>query len=114
MYGSGDGTTTFNIPDFRGAFLRGYKSGTSASIGQKQNEGLPNIKSNGYIATENKNSLGANSALYASGTINHSRCGDQNHDGPAVYFDASRSNGIYGASSHVTPENYAVQFIIQH
>lgn len=114
LYGSGDGTTTFNIPDFRGAFLRGYQSGISASIGQKQAEGLPNIKSNGYIATENKNSLGSGSALYHGGTISRSRCGDQDYDGPAVYFDASRSSSIYGASSHVTPVNYAVQYIIRY
>ena len=34
-YGSGDGSTTFNLPDFRGRFLRGA-GGSSASIGTAQ------------------------------------------------------------------------------
>ena len=34
-YGSGDGSSTFNIPDFRGEFLRG-QGGNSASFGTAQ------------------------------------------------------------------------------
>lgn len=30
------------------------------------------------------------------------------------YFDASKSNSIYGASENVTPENYAVQYFIKY
>jgi len=29
MYGAGDGSTTFNLPDYRGYFLRGWSHGTS-------------------------------------------------------------------------------------
>ena len=28
-YGNGNGTTTFNVPDLRGVFVRGYNSGGS-------------------------------------------------------------------------------------
>jgi microcystin-dependent protein len=27
LYGAGDGTTTFNLPDYRGEFLRGLDDG---------------------------------------------------------------------------------------
>jgi len=113
-YGAGNGSTTFNLPDFRGKFLRGYLGGTSAAIGETQGEGLPNIKSNGYIATELKNSLGQGSALFQSGTISRSRCGDQDYNGPAVAFNAGYCNSIYGASAHVTPINCAIQYIIKY
>lgn len=33
-YGSGDGSTTFNLPDFRGAFLRGYDNGRGFDSGR--------------------------------------------------------------------------------
>ena len=36
IYGTGDGSTTFNLPDFRGRFLRGYLSGTTAALGTAQ------------------------------------------------------------------------------
>ena len=29
IYGSGDGSTTFNLPDYRGKFLRGFDNGAS-------------------------------------------------------------------------------------
>lgn len=37
-YGAGDGTNTFNLPDFRGRFLRGV-GGNSAAIGVAQGDG---------------------------------------------------------------------------
>lgn len=33
-YGSGDGSTTFNIPDLRGEFLRGYDNGRGVDSGR--------------------------------------------------------------------------------
>jgi len=36
LYGAGDGSTTFNVPNLQGKFLRGYLSGTSAAIGATQ------------------------------------------------------------------------------
>ena len=42
-YGDGDGSTTFNLPDFRGRFLRGYLGELSGEIGAEQAEGLPDV-----------------------------------------------------------------------
>jgi microcystin-dependent protein len=43
-YGSGDGSTTFNIPDYRGEFLRGFDDGrgfdTGRQFGQHQDDAL--------------------------------------------------------------------------
>lgn len=41
MYGSGDGTTTFNLPDYRGRFLRGVNStgGTDPDAGSRTDRG---------------------------------------------------------------------------
>ena len=34
LYGAGDGTTTFNLPDMRGEFLRGHDAGRGADSGR--------------------------------------------------------------------------------
>jgi hypothetical protein len=41
-YGNGDASTTFNLPDTEatGAFIRHFKSGTSAAIGTKQDHAM--------------------------------------------------------------------------
>jgi len=42
-FGAGNGSTTFNLPDYRGCFLRGA-GGKSAAIGTKQLDAAPNGK----------------------------------------------------------------------
>lgn len=39
MYGTGDGSTTFNIPDYRGWFLRGFGGGTDPDSGSRTDRG---------------------------------------------------------------------------
>jgi microcystin-dependent protein len=108
-YGAGDGSTTFKIPDFRGDFIRGYLSGTSAAIGTRQAEGLPNITgTTGFV-------LG--SAGLNTGAFDQSTAGTFAGGTLACYqttFNASRSNGLYGDSSHVTPRNNALNFFIKY
>lgn len=41
-WGAGDGSTTFNIPDLRGYFLRGV-GGNSAALAVEQNDAIRNI-----------------------------------------------------------------------
>ena len=42
-WGEGDGSTTFNLPDFSGKFIRGT-GGNAAALGTVQAEGLPNAE----------------------------------------------------------------------
>lgn len=41
-YGAGDGETTFNLPDFRGAFLR-CAGGNAATLGVKQGDAMRKV-----------------------------------------------------------------------
>ena len=123
-YGAGDGSTTFNIPDFRGKFLRGAATdGTTAPIGSTQEEGLPNIKgtltwaanstSDGairYSTVDNywENGDGHNLS-YGKQTFN-AALGQTDTDGNYV----AQQDRIYGKSNHVTPINQAVNFIIKY
>ena len=42
-FGAGDGSTTFNVPDYRGCFLRGLGGESAANMYTKQLTGAPNI-----------------------------------------------------------------------
>ena len=119
-FGQGDGTTTFNLPDYRGKFLRGLGGNSASDIYKTQAEGLPNIKGSAQL-TQTKGPAGADSYSGAlkidSGVttkIPFDAGGGWNGCGSIpVSFDASRYSGIYGASGHVTPINQAVNFFIK-
>lgn len=109
-FGVGDGVTTFNLPDYRGKFLRGLGGNSAADIYTTQAEGLPNITGNVdftrcqinsatgvFRLTESRTAIGANSNV-PTGLIS---------------FDASRSSSVYGNSAHVTPINQAINYFIK-
>ena len=115
-YGSGDGSTTFKLPDFRGDFLRGYLSGTSSAIGTRQAEGLPNIRGTlggGKTIWNNPTASGAFSVATYSEAWGGAGAGTITTI-DNLYFDASKSNGLYGDSSHVTPRNNAISWCIKY
>jgi hypothetical protein len=113
-FGEGDGVTTFNLPDYRGKFLRGLGGNSAENVFTAQAEGLPNI-------TGSFDNYLERFALDPSGSFYKIKTGG-GHTGFQEYttsstlnlgFDASKSNEIYGASEHVTPENYAVNYFIK-
>lgn len=106
-FGAGDGSTTFNIPDLRGKFIRGL-GGDSSTLGATQAEGLPNITGT-FVANST-----ATGAFIVNSNLTWSSGGNDDISKQVIGLDASRSSAIYGASSHVTPINMAVNFIIRY
>lgn len=107
-FGVGNGSTTFNLPDYRGQFLRGLGGNSAANIYTKQTEGLPNII--GAVP----GSPGTPSGAFSAGST---LSGQPYYSASAMKmynFSASYCNAIYGASNHVTPENYGVYFFIRY
>lgn len=97
-YGSGDGSKTFNLPNFiNKTFWGGSSSGTVKAAG------LPNIT--GSVGS------GRSSAVDKSGAFSSSTFSDDQYTGYTQYygkhvffnFKASDSNKIYGKSSTVQP-----------
>ena len=106
-YGSGDGSTTFNLPNLTDRFLQG-----SSTSGTVKNAGLPDISGNIRNRVYNTGSI----ALEVSGCFasdpNYSIQTILNTTGttipdPPYYrsagFSASLSNSIYGSSATVQP-----------
>lgn len=100
----------FNLPDFRGAFLRGA-GGKAASLGVKQAGGVPNIT--GFFG--GGRDQGISGAFYNNGNYNSTRDGGGNWTTMSVGFNASRSSSVYkDGLSEVRPDNYAVNWIIKY
>ena len=109
-FGAGDGVNTFNLPDYRGKFLRGLGEDSEEDFYTTQEEGLPEISGtfgtvmasgsdlSGAFDKEKSNSWGGNSGW---------------NNGAVLNFKASKANKIYGASEHVTPINQAVNYFIK-
>lgn len=107
-FGAGDGKTTFNLPDYRGKFLRGLGGDSASNIYTTQAEGLPNI-----TGSFGGNKFGETTGAFTfKATVTGLSGGGDLEQGTAT-FDASRSSSIYGASSHVTPINQAVNYFIK-
>lgn len=107
-FGVGDGSTTFNIPDFTGGrFIEGDNS-----AGTYKNAGLPNIT--GAVGMRAM-FYDISGSLYkdASATYNESSGGD--HNGTILRFDASRSSSIYkNGIQTVQPKSLTSPWIIRY
>lgn len=105
-YGAGDGSTTFNLPNTVARFLEG-----GIGAGTYYEAGLPNITGN---ISAFKSSISG--AFVGSNNTNRYDGWNDNEDEYAVStsFDASRSNGIYGASTTVQPPAMTVIYCIKY
>lgn len=108
-YGSGDGSKTFNLPNFiNKTFWGGSSSGTVKAAG------LPNIEGTLAYYTGSKNTK--TGAFSGSTVTAESYAGAVQWPGYATTpnFDASKSNAIYGKSSTVQPPALQTLIIIKY
>ena len=102
-YGSGDGSTTFQLPDFRDKAIWG-----SNNFGYI-NAGLPNITgtitADSFSITGGQiNAIGSGALSTNFGTIKAGTFSTNNSSGMISYsIDASMSNSLYGANETVQP-----------
>jgi hypothetical protein len=113
-YGGGNGSSTFNIPDFRGMFLRGA-SGNAATLGTKQGDAIRNITGHQWLRwgclVPIEEVGGAGGALNGDGWVDKQT---QWHRGSActhLSFDAAR---VVPTANENRPVNYAVHYYIKY
>lgn len=109
-FGSGDGSTTFNVPDLRGRFIKGKED--SESVGQINEAGLPNITGQfnaGGVWTR----YAQGAFLLPTGEVGGGGPSGEGSFQTRYRFDASNSSPIYGNSNTVTPKNTALNYIIK-
>ena len=105
-FGEGDGSTTFNLPDFRNKTLRGANGNLMSILAA----GLPNITGGLSIGALTGGASGAITARSSSVL----RSTTDASDSSGFTFDASRSSSIYGKSTTVQPPAIAVNFFIKY
>ena len=97
-YGSGDGSTTFNLPNLTDRFLQG-----SSTSGTVKNAGLPNITGNTELHYRYGVGNATGAFLMEDGGGGVQQFESSNTGCSWTVFNASRSNSIYGNSSTVQP-----------
>lgn len=99
LYGAGDGTTTFNLPDLRGQFIRSTL--TPANVGVFQ-EDLTRGPVNDFVSSSSVASGGIHShsgSTNSTGAHSHSIVTDNKSGGGAYPENASASNLTVSSSS---------------
>lgn len=115
-FGAGDGSTTFNIPDFRGEFLRGAGTNSHTSEGdggavgehQKGTTVVASIMGNGYGVIYNKTNGTIDSSTYDKWVGNS---GNTYVHNTTQYETESYANVI--GTGKARPTNTSVNFIIK-
>lgn len=111
-YGSGNGSTTFNLPNLHHKFIEGTT--TSSEVGKSVAAGLPNIT--GYLGksdfSHDTSYTGVFSQTERGNTWGGGTPGHENTwDSP--YFSARAANSTYGSSSVVQPASIRMMLCIK-
>ena len=115
LYGAGDGSTTFNLPDLRDRFLEG--AGTNA-VGTKLEAGLPNITGDtATVAYFSPELTIAGSGVFSEMT-RWTGGGMQYQtsifNAAGIKFKANLSNQTYGVAHTVQPSSVIIQYLIKY
>lgn len=110
-YGTGDGSTTFNLPNLTDKFIQG-----SGTAGTTKAAGLPEIYGVAGDGTSWNMFLNQEGAFYSTyanpggGGASYSSDGTRKN----LLFMASKYNAIYGASSTVQPPAVTMRYYIKY
>lgn len=116
-FGSGDGSTTFNVPDLRDRYIIGANTN---ALGTYIAEQLPNIKGTLNFSPASNSSSGVvwDETGAFTGTNPQGNFGNIQTSGyygyqKLVSFSANSSNSVYTGNGKVYPASIALNFIIK-
>lgn len=132
-FGSGDGTTTFNIPDFRGRFLRGLNGGagrdpgassrTAMASGGNVGDNIGTVQDSGVV--QHTHTIGAKSPTTAivgttsvlsgisTSSGSNTAIGDNSGGSSIATLTIPTVTGTTGTDTETRPLNAAVNYIIK-
>ena len=120
LWGVGDGSTTFNLPDMRGQFLRGKNNGRldgeenpdgDLDVGTQTSDAIRNIVGDTTTGGSYLGSQNANGAFtWSSNNNSHSTGTATDGNGMKIFFDA---NNVVPTANDNRPKNVTVNYIIK-
>lgn len=112
MYGAGDGSTTFNLPDYRGFFLRGWANGSAADPDRSSRTNRGDGTTGDNVGTKQADGLRSHSHAYTD-YYNTSSYGGGYADWPASMGSGSsgRTSGATGGNE-TRPANISVIYCV--
>lgn len=114
-FGTGDGSTTFNLPNLVDKFVEG-----SSTAGTVKNAGLPNVTGTFKLRLANNadimpsDTTGAFSKTSTWGYMSSGQVTGTASNPGQITMDASSSNSIYGNSATVQPPAVTMRYIIKY
>ncbi len=109
-WGTGDGSTTFTLPDLSGRFLEGTID--TSKVGTYLSAGLPNITGTLESICTTKRRV-ASGAISFSGTAYYNDTVGATVSNGGFTFDASKSSSIFARALTVQPESAYALIIIK-
>lgn len=111
-FGEGDGGSTFQLPDLRGEFLRGWDAGKNLDpergFGTAQGDAIRNITGTIQVSIRERGTQDGAFRYYGGGATSHS---GSNGDGGWINFDASR---VVPTANENRPHNVALLACIKY
>lgn len=110
-FGSGDGSTTFNLPDLRDRYIIGVNTN---ALGTKIAEQLPNIKGGldndyyGHLFAGSDSTRQSGAITYIEKRVPSGNVGTSASIATSFTLDAHNSNSIYTDDGHVYPLSLAL------
>lgn len=110
-YGSGDGSTTFNLPNLTDKFIQG-----SGTAGTSKSAGLPNITASfrGNCLTQGNPTVSGAITVMDTGSGSTDARHYSMNSKQGFNFSANASNSIYGASTTVQPPALTMRMYIKY
>ena len=111
-YGSGDGSTTFNLPNLHHRFIEG--TNTTSEVGQSVSAGLPNIT--GYLCKSDFSNDTSYTGVFSQterGSVWSGGSSGYENTWDRPYFSARAANSTYGSSSVVQPASIRLMLCIK-
>lgn len=110
IYGAGNGSTTFGLPNLNGRFLE--CTTYTSEVGTYKKAGLPNIT--GYFSNNGDGRFETSSGSFTNNTsVTRSHSGNNVNEGRGFDFSASKSSSFYGQSSTVKPPAMSALVLIK-
>lgn len=118
IYGSGDGSTTFNLPDLRGEFVRGWDDSRGVdngrTIGSTQSHGVADHVHDGIAYYRGDGGETGTDPSGQNGTFMHENSGHTRSTSANFTYAGVRTNETVGATTDTRPRNVALNYCIKY